>query len=1570
MTTNKAFELSDVAQELLRVREQLVRSTAKGKAKAAQQPVHDDVQLTSDQVRQAYSLALHTIRTGPPPAVSSTTANTMSMNAMDIVQSLLTRSIAVIEADRPLEEQQPFVEPLDTQFLLDMANAIYTLWDSGPTLLMQKCRTTLGPLLTLCDLVGIDKVKLYLRDKCLLEPWHSKRTINVFSTMQRHLDIEQLRPFCSTITSYEMVEVGILARLTQAMTTAEEVSAVAGAAAYTWIERVWQNSTVDDLFWIKPVAKGCRTRGVTGRNNVCLHLLPAIFKKQGTRALEALLEQGGFLESTTLDLQAALEVLEVGNSFKLLRIGEHDKDQGQSAAPDGLGPPRQYIVPHALLDQCLRNANPSMRCSALSLLVLTTATASPLSPACLDHIRTFYTNSLGEEDSSFRMSCQSLSGRLLIRLRASAWRAHRTCLKPNNDDVKQAAQSYVNCVKTFIEWWSNLLFQNLNPAKPFRIKMSALRLLDLLFQANVDDRFGGMSRDGTNEVAGNDPTSGYSTYRRVVPTHHPQFHAKHRKIDDGSTVGQLGQDASAWPFKVELVTPSTTFVLLRQMQSTFTALRALALSLLEKFPSPLPGYEGQEGEVKARNELMQPALRMIRSGRDAEASAGAGVIGLVWRKWLLESNSEGWKLSEISSFGNKLKATQGPAGFSFLNGLMDLLETQIDSYRMDLAHAASTTPMHGTILALRHLFVSIPLSAFDRLSTVDERRTLFERALLLIEQVWQVTSPVLAASAPEGTAELQAQAADTEEARAVHFEQIEGADDVVEEAEGHGGPMHKIILSATWRAMKEAGELLETILRLPSELGPEVFKQIWSLNSIKHIGGLFAEWLARIRHRGGYMAVSPCYARACAALLSCKGWPEAAELPFQWLTMHIDSILEDDVSTTRRSAGVPFCIVGLLITMMPVDMTRTSRAIERLFKIAESKSVDVRDRSRVHAMNTLRTAFLDAKCTTLVNPYIERGFLVSIALFWSSNWICRNVAMLTYSALVTRAFSSRRINLKRDHLALQHRLTADDFFGRFPALHKVLQHELEYCSREHLDDLPTSDLHSSLFSILMLLSLVQTTNRVDPLAPSPTDVFVPVVRKCAKSRVWKIRDVAGDALSGLVPSLKVPTICVDILSQVESQDENEVHGKLVQVLRVLQATGPLPSSDLTQLHASVDRLAPLLDDGKHSFAVGATIFDIARLCFSLHGYKSTLIIERAYERLDQTRLIGSGSINAHLPSAENYVAAAFSLVLIVDQDNRQTLLRAGMSSRFLEVQRRALNYFNNVVNDDDDDDNNNKEEQHVTNKIELLLTLKQDLIKLVLDEQVASECRIMGLDQLVQIDDWNDTPLETLLSSLLQIRQNSRIVPLREALLPLIAKVADAAGTSETVLELINCASSIHESIESRESSVKALYNISSTKVVKSDLFGRLVLRLLQDDDVTVRQVANDIVARWWTNNVGVCERVAVKSVLDTVGEPGFDQTSDEFDSDMQELLKPTSLLFAIEKPNIFKDDLLEREVCLNAYVSNRSSNVIDKFKQIVSRSNDNQGPLSLFGDDFVCKWSYRLEGCGSKEQLETMFAC
>lgn len=98
---------------------------------------------------------------------------------------------------------------------------------------------------------------------------------------------------------------------------------------------------------------------------------------------------------------------------------------------------------------------------------------------------------------------------------------------------------------------------------------------------------------------------------------------------------------------------------------------------------------------------------------------------------------------------------------------------------------------------------------------------------------------------------------------------------------------------------------------------------------------------------------------------------------------HLEDIVSARISITRRSAALPFIILGLLLTILPSSRPTFDSAFSRLFEIAESTTLDITDSSRVHAMNTIRTVFLDAKGGLAAAPYVERGFLVSISLFWS-----------------------------------------------------------------------------------------------------------------------------------------------------------------------------------------------------------------------------------------------------------------------------------------------------------------------------------------------------------------------------------------------------------------------------------------------------------------------------------------------------------------------------------------------------------------------------------------------------------
>ncbi|KAL8286525.1 hypothetical protein RQP46_004542 [Phenoliferia psychrophenolica] len=927
-----------------------------------------------------------TYELGLAAVTSSSSSTSVCVLGLQVIELLLALSLS------PAAVASPELTQLYTPaFLANLAEVMYVVNEKAGNVMLLRCKACVVGLVALEDArvdegVSDDKVSLrILRERLLVDPWLAKRSLFIFEVLIGELPIDAFAAF-AVGDGPGGTPAGVLRKLVGVMAISDELTTVAGKVAMAWIDKCLVASSGSSEFYQEPIVAGLAT-SARARQNLSLYLLPQLFKARPETFLP-LIHSRNFLDpAAPLEtLEGTLAILSAANAFGLVASDSLTATPSLHALP----------LPLELISNTLTHLSPTLRISSFTLLFHATAPSIPLPAAIFPLLHSFYAASMGEEDPAFAMGMRSATGKLLTRLKESSGKIERGLEKGKQTATDGPA--YLSLVQAFLETFTTDLVHSLNPAKPFRIKSNALKLLDQILHTGVDRRF---------------------------------------------TLSAHGPPTPPWADRISLdiLTPTTTSTLLCLLQSTYTSLRVLAISMLERFPSPLPGYDGPDGRDRVERELLVPALKMFRSGREAAASAGAEIVALVGKTM----GTAGWDLGRIGGW-TKVPTETGEA--AFLTSLMDLLELQLEVYAVDLGRAASTTPIHGTLLTLRQLFSTLPASL------TAAHRPLFLRALAIVERVWEVTKVVLAAQAPEGP--MVDGVTDTEEARALMVEAGTEGDDAKPEVEGTGGPMHKILLSATWRAMKEASELVETLLRIPSEHGVEQLRTIWNLDDIKHIGDLYATWLALIRHRGAFMAIHPCYSRACSTLLKCEGWSEVQGLPVAWLDVHLDSIVSTKISITRRSAGIPYCILGILTVLLPANRAAFDSAFTQLFDIAESKSTDILDESRVHAMNTVQTAVLDGKVSHAVTPFIERGFLLAIAMFWSPNWICRNAAMMLYAALVTRTFNARRTNLDRDHTSLIQRVGIVEFFGRYPALHEVLRRELEFSSREHLDDLPAS----------------------------------------------------------------------------------------------------------------------------------------------------------------------------------------------------------------------------------------------------------------------------------------------------------------------------------------------------------------------------------------------------------------------------------------------------------------------------------------------------------------------------------
>ena len=221
------------------------------------------------------------------------------------------------------------------------------------------------------------------------------------------------------------------------------------------------------------------------------------------------------------------------------------------------------------------------------------------------------------------------------------------------------------------------------------------------------------------------------------------------------------------------------------------------------------------------------------------------------------------------------------------------------------------------------------------------------------------------------------------------------------------GQQSMILMSHCWRTMKEVCQLLSMLLdRL-------YIAEIGCLDDAGRaafwvIGTLAQTMLTSIRHVGAYAAVSTLFQKFCKKVVRLEDPKMNASL-FDWLKEHLTSLSGKSakISITRRSAGLPFAILSILLAESSVKVTvknlqmlsdsvkpgrqptRTwlSFTMDRLFEIAEipvtSSEVleNKTDIAQVHAFNVLRTIVKDTQISSQILPWIVDAFVIAVKGF-------------------------------------------------------------------------------------------------------------------------------------------------------------------------------------------------------------------------------------------------------------------------------------------------------------------------------------------------------------------------------------------------------------------------------------------------------------------------------------------------------------------------------------------------------------------------------------------------------------
>lgn len=137
--------------------------------------------------------------------------------------------------------------------------------------------------------------------------------------------------------------------------------------------------------------------------------------------------------------------------------------------------------------------------------------------------------------------------------------------------------------------------------------------------------------------------------------------------------------------------------------------------------------------------------------------------------------------------------------------------------------------------------------------------------------------------------------------------------------------------------------------------------------------------LAELRHRGAFSTVSQTFATCCQRCSNSKDL-SIRELPQMWYQEAKSLIFQSSGMLTRRSAGLPALVTGILASNPGSPFFKS--AMEGLFEISRlSVDYDKEEQylklPQVHAINCLKDIFTNTRIGPFTEPFIMDALTLS-----------------------------------------------------------------------------------------------------------------------------------------------------------------------------------------------------------------------------------------------------------------------------------------------------------------------------------------------------------------------------------------------------------------------------------------------------------------------------------------------------------------------------------------------------------------------------------------------------------------
>jgi hypothetical protein len=462
---------------------------------------------------------------------------------------------------------------------------------------------------------------------------------------------------------------------------------------------------------------------------------------------------------------------------------------------------------------------------------------------------------------------------------------------------------------------------------------------------------------------------------------------------------------------------------------------------------------------------------------------------------------------------------------NLLSELVAELERRLDVAQTDLGRAVLEAPLHGTLSSIGYTWQVVTEQRLKG-TEMEAGALLQERLLKCCETVWTAVKDVLCDDSPEGHLPHD-------------LDDVEGLDT-------------KDLLSYCFRAVEESSKLMRSMV-LALKYHDKDTALFPTPAQFERIGNLSFLQLATLRHRGAFTAVSLTFAACCQRTKFVK--ISQSSLLTTWYEGTLEAIYSQR-STTRRSAGIPSMITGILSANAPEPSFEA--VLERLMTIAatpvQTTETDGSQLPQVHAFNCLKEIYKNSLLASTGNKsekYLPQCLELAANGLKSEVWAIRNCGLIFLRSLIDSLFGSQesKAMIEAGWDGKANRIP----YHRYPNLPSVLVNLLK--SGHQMMALTTSLSAAAAEAVFPALDIIRRAGPPDVLR----DELETHIAVYLASPVWHVREIAARTLCSCLLNDKwlstITTLIIDSLEGNLRARQNQCHGALLTLKFVFERLG-------------------------------------------------------------------------------------------------------------------------------------------------------------------------------------------------------------------------------------------------------------------------------------------------------------------------------------------------------------------------------------------------------------------------------